>query len=121
MVPTGGVHKPIQRFRTKTIPKCTGCIPNSVTTGKKIGVKIRTAGVISINVPMINNTKFINKKITILLVNCSNKKLLINSGIPSKENSQDIAIEVQIKNITTAVVFELASNMEEKSFTFTSP
>ena len=115
IVPTGGVHKPIQRFNTSTIPKCTGSIPNSITTGRKIGVKISTAGVISINVPTSNNTILITKKITNLLLNWSKRKLLISSGIPSNENNHDIAIEVHIKNITTAVVLALVSKIEEKS------
>ena len=62
--PTGGVQTPIQRFITIIIPKCTGCRPNFVTTGRKMGVKISTAGVMSINVPTMSNTRFIINKMT---------------------------------------------------------
>lgn len=120
-VPTGGVQMPIHKFKTITIPKCTGSMPRSVTTGKKIGVNIRTAGVISINVPIINRIILIANRMANLLLTDSNKKLLIISGIPSKENSQDIAIEVQIKNMTTAVVFALDNKTLGKSVVFISP
>ena len=39
----------------------------------------------------------------------------------SKENNQDMAIDVHIKNITTAVVLALVSKISEKSLTLTSP
>ena len=117
IVPTGGVHNPIQRLRTITIPKCTGCIPNSVTTGRKIGVKIRTAGVISMKVPTMSSVILIMRKITNGLLNCSNKKLVSNWGMLSKAKSQDMAIEVQIRNITMAVVLALLSRIDEKSLT----
>ena len=61
IVPTGGVQSPIHKLSTMMIPKCTGCIPNSVTTGKNIGVNISIAGVISIKVPTISNVIFISK------------------------------------------------------------
>ena len=62
----------------------------------------------------------IAKKIANLLFKDSNKKELIISGIPSKENNQDIAIDVHIKNMTTAVVFTLDNNTSGKSFIFMS-
>ena len=75
--PTGGVHNPMHKFKTNMIPKWTGSIPNVVTTGKKIGVKIKTAGVISINIPTINKIKLIISKIIILLsLNPSKKELI---------------------------------------------
>ena len=77
IVPTGGVHKPMQRFNTMMIPKCTGSIPNVVTTGRKMGVKIKIAGVISINVPTISKVKLIIRKITIGLLTFSNRNPVI--------------------------------------------
>ena len=65
IVPTGGVHNPIHKLSTIMIPKCTGSIPKLVTTGKKIGVKIKTAGVMSMKVPTTNSVILINKKIAI--------------------------------------------------------
>ena len=42
---------PIHRLKIIMIPKWIVVIPSAVHTGRKIGVKIRQAGVISINVP----------------------------------------------------------------------
>lgn len=43
-VPAGGEQIPMHRFITMMIPKCTGSTPNTVTTGRKIGVKMSAAG-----------------------------------------------------------------------------
>ena len=60
-VPTGGVHRPMHRLAIMRMPKCTGCIPNPMTTGKNIGVKMRTAGVMSINVPTTSKRKLMRR------------------------------------------------------------
>ena len=86
-----------------------------------MGVKIKIAGVISINVPTTNKVKLINKKIKIGLLTVSNKKPVINWGMLSNENNHDIAIDVQIKNITIAVVFALFNNILGKSFVVIVP
>ena len=39
-------------------------MPNAVVTGRKIGVKINIAGVMSMNMPTINKVKLIISKIT---------------------------------------------------------
>ena len=111
IVPTGGVHRPMHKFNTITIPKCTGSIPNCVTTGKNMGVKMRMAGVMSMKVPTINSVRLMSRKIRNGLLTVSNKKPVINCGIRSKENNQDMAIEVQIKNMTMAVVLALFKRM----------
>ena len=49
--PTGGVHNPIHKFNTIIIPNCIGSIPIDLIIGRNMGVKINTAGVISINIP----------------------------------------------------------------------
>jgi len=41
----------MHKFNTKTILKSVASIPRAVTTGRKIGVKIKTDGVMSINIP----------------------------------------------------------------------
>ena len=79
--PTGGVQSPIQRLSIRTIPKCVGSIPKAVTTGRKIGVKINTAGVASIKTPTAKRIKLIIKRITILLSLIDNRALLISCGI----------------------------------------
>ena len=64
-LPTGGVHNPIHRFRTITIPKWIGLTPNLIATGRKIGVNINTAGVMSIKVPTTNRIELMISRITI--------------------------------------------------------
>ena len=54
----GGVIKPIARFITIIIPKWTGSIPSSIAKGKSIGVKIKIAVDVSINIPKSNKSKF---------------------------------------------------------------
>ncbi len=63
-VPTGGVHKPMHKFVIIMIPKWTGCMSSPIATGKNIGVKINTAGVMSIKVPTNNKSRFIIARIT---------------------------------------------------------
>ena len=62
--PTGGVTEPIPRFIISISPKCTGLIPTLVAIGRKIGVKIRQAGVISMKVPMISSRMLTMNRIT---------------------------------------------------------
>ncbi len=66
-LPTGGVHNPTQRLVTMMIPKWTGFIPNSITTGRKMGVKINTAGVMSMKVPTNSRTTLMIRRMIILL------------------------------------------------------
>src|SRR5690625_2090159 len=119
-VPTGGVQSPIQRFITMMIPKCTGSIPNSVTRGKNIGVKINSAGVISMNVPITNKVRLIIRKTMIGLLTLLSNTLDRYSGKLSNENSHDIAMEVPIRKVTIALVFALCKNIVLKSFQRTS-
>ena len=74
--PTGGVHNPTHKFSTIIMPKCTGSMPNCcVAIGKKIGVKINTAGVISIKIPTANRITLINSKITTKTITVGNRCL----------------------------------------------
>jgi len=52
-IPTGGVTRPIDKFRTITAPKCIGSIPKLNATGRNNGVKIKTALVASMKQPAI--------------------------------------------------------------------
>ena len=63
-LPTGGVQSPTQRFSTITMPKCTGSIPSATTTGRKMGVKMRMAGVMSMNVPTVSRMTLMRRKTT---------------------------------------------------------
>ena len=102
--PTGGVHRPMQRFKIIMMPKCTGSIPNFVTMGKNIGVNMSTAGVMSIKIPTISKIIFMMSNRAILLSVTDNSPELISCGICSKESAHDMLIEAAIKSITTAVV-----------------
>src|SRR5690606_12851822 len=102
-VPTGGVHTPIHRFSTMIIPKWTGCIPIAITTGKNIGVNIKTAGVMSIKVPTINKVILIKNRTNMGSLTDSKRKPVRDWGMDWKENNQDMAMEVAIRNITIAV------------------
>ena len=79
--PTGGVQSPIQRLSMRIIPKWVGSIPKEVTMGRKIGVKISTAGVASINIPTANRITLIINRIMILLSLTDNRASLISCGI----------------------------------------
>ena len=67
LMPKGGVIKPIAKFTTMMIPKCTGLIPMEVATGKRIGASTMIAGVVSMKQPTNNNNTLINNKIKIAL------------------------------------------------------
>ncbi len=79
--PTGGVIVPSDKLNTNKIPNCTGSIPSDVQIGRKIGVKINTAGVGSIKVPTNNNTKLMISKIKNGLSVSDNKESAIIPGI----------------------------------------
>ena len=80
-VPTGGVHSPIQRLAIMIIPKWTGCRPMLCATGRKMGVKMRTAGVISMNVPTNRSRVLIISRITILFPETDSSAALTFCGI----------------------------------------
>ena len=54
LTPIGGVTNPIARLTTIMIPKWIEFMPTAVTIGRRIGVRIRIAGVVSITIPTIN-------------------------------------------------------------------
>ena len=80
-VPTGGVHRPMHRFIIMIMPKWRGSIPRLLTTGRKIGVKIKTAGVISIKVPTARRMRFIISSIITLLAVSPSRKALMFCGM----------------------------------------
>ena len=104
MEPTGGVHRPILRFRIIMIPKCIGSIPSSITIGKKIGVKIRTAGVMSMNTPTNSRIRLIMISITNLLSLIPSNTSVTVCGISSNDITHDMDMDVAISNITIEVV-----------------
>lgn len=75
--PTGGVQSPMQRFKTMMIPKCVGSIPRLTAMGRKMGVKIKTAGVMSMKVPTARRIKLIMSKMIIGLSDRASRAELI--------------------------------------------
>ena len=65
LTPMGGVTNPIARFTTMITPNWMGFIPMASTIGRRIGVRIRIAGVVSITIPTIRrNTLMIRRMAT---------------------------------------------------------
>lgn len=80
--PTGGVTEPIPRFIISISQKCAGLIPTLVAIGRKIGVKISTAGVRSRNIPITSRNIFMIKIIIYRLLETLIRPSLIAAGIP---------------------------------------
>lgn len=51
LMPIGGVTKPMAKFTIIMTPKCRGDTPTAVTIGRRIGVRMRMAGVVSMTMP----------------------------------------------------------------------
>ena len=66
--------------------------------GRKIGVKIRMAGVISINIPMTSRMMFISRKMMYLLSVRLIRPLEMAAGMPEYAITKDIAEEAEIRN-----------------------
>ena len=118
--PTGGEHNPIDRLSTSMIPNCNSLMPNCMATGKKIGVKIRTAGVISKNAPTTISSKLISSKIRNGLSLTVSNALLRVCGMFSKESSHDIAVDAAMSSITMAVVSAAFNMIPGNAFSATS-
>ena len=103
-VPTGGVHRPMHRFMIMMMPKWSGCTPTFSTTGRKIGVKISTAGVMSMKQPTTSRMALISSSRTTLLLVQPTRAALMSCGTFSEARTQDIAMLVAISRNTTEVV-----------------
>ena len=82
-LPTGGVHRPIDKFKIIIIPKCKGDMFSISAMGKNMGVNISTAGVTSMNVPTTSKIRFIIRSIMIAFSDTDRSELLIACGISS--------------------------------------
>ena len=91
-------------------------IPRLSAIGKKIGVKIRIAGVMSINIPTINKMIFIKRRSMYLLSVMDIKPLLIAAGIPEYAMTHDIAEEAEIRNRMIPLVAALFSKIFINNF-----
>jgi hypothetical protein len=91
-----------------------------VTTGRKIGVKIKTAGVMSIKIPTTRRMILIRISITHLLSLTVSINSLIICGISSADMTHDILMDVPISKSTTAVVSEDLTKIPGNSVHFNS-
>ena len=66
--PTGGVVRPMIKFRTAITVKCIGSTSTSIATFSKIGNKINKAAIVSMNVPTNISKRLINKSTAYLFV-----------------------------------------------------
>ena len=80
--PTGGVIFPRHILKINITPNWMSLMPKLCAIGRKIGVKIKIAGVMSMNIPMISRITFIRMKMTYLFVDTESSALLIAAGIP---------------------------------------
>ena len=108
VVPTGGVIVPIHRLKIIMIPKWIVVIPSAVHTGRKIGVKIRQAGVISINVPTIRRIILIRNKITNLLLLTESSAVDTSSGIFVNAITHDMMLDTPIRKMMIPVISALS-------------
>ena len=98
-------------------PNWISLIPRLCAIGRKIGVKIRIAGVISMNMPTTIRITFIRRKITYLLVEMDMIPLEIAAGIPEYAITMDMAEEAEIRNRMMPLVQALLTKLFMKDFT----
>lgn len=115
--PTGGVMFPRHMLKISITPNWISLIPRLCAIGRKIGVKIRIAGVISMNMPTTIRITFIRKKITYLLVEMDIIPLEIAAGIPEYAITKDMAEEAEIRNRMMPLVQALLTKIFMKDFT----
>ena len=115
--PTGGVMFPRHMLKISITPNWISLIPRPCAIGRKIGVKIRIAGVISMNMPTTIRITFIRKKITYLLVEMDMIPLEIAAGIPEYAITKDMAEEAEIRNRMMPLVQALLTKIFMKDFT----
>ena len=113
--PTGGVMLPTPRFMTIMMPKWMGSMPKLVTTGRKIGAKIRTAGVISINMPATSSSRLISSRMTYLLSDTLSSASPMAFGRPVKDRTKDMTADAAMRNMITAVVSQASRRMPGRS------
>ncbi len=109
---------PMHKLKIIIIPKCIVFIPSAWQTGRKIGVKIRQAGVISIKVPTRSSKIFIMNKITYRLLLTPSIASETAVGMPVNAITQLIMLETPIKNIIIPVIWALSKNSFGSSESF---
>ena len=107
---------PIHMLKISITPNWIADIPRLSAIGRKIGVKIRIAGVISINIPITSRIMFIRRSRIYLLSVIAISPLLIAAGIPEYAITHDIADDAEIKNRMIPLVAALFSKIFIKDF-----
>ena len=108
---------PRHMLKISITPNWISLIPRLCAIGRKIGVKIRIAGVISMNMPTTIRITFIRRKITYLLVEMDMIPLEIAAGIPEYAITKDMAEEAEIRNRMIPLVQALLTKIFMKDFT----
>ena len=89
-------------------------MPKLVAMGRKIGVKIRMAGVMSMNIPMTSRMMFISRKMIYLLSVRLIRPLEMAAGMPEYAITKDMAEEAEIRNRMMPLVLAELSRMLRK-------
>ena len=80
--PTGGVMLPRHILKISITPNWISVMPKLVAMGRKIGVKIRMAGVMSMNMPMTSRMMFMSRKMMYLFSVRLIRPLEMAAGMP---------------------------------------
>src|SRR5699024_1197137 len=99
--PTDGRRVPMHIARNTTMPKCTVSSRRSAAIGRKIGVKIRIAGVMSRKVPTTRRIATIIARISTALSVAEISAEVSAPGMPEYAITQAIAEDAAIRSITT--------------------
>ena len=91
-------------------------MPKLFTTGRKIGAKISTAGVISIKVPTTRKIRLIIRSTTYGLEEMLSMALPMAAGSPVKDITKDMVEEAAMRNMIIAVVSQASHNIAGRSF-----
>ena len=89
-------------------------MPKLVAMGRKIGVKIRMAGVMSMNMPMTSRMMFMSRKMMYLLSVRLIRPLEMAAGMPEYAITKDMAEEAEIRNRMMPDVLAELSRMPRK-------
>ena len=99
---------PIHRLNIIMMPKCTVFIPKAWQMGRKIGVKIRQAGVISMNVPIIRSRILMIKRITYRLLLIPSMASDTAEGMPVNAMTQLMMLDTPIRKMMIPVISALS-------------
>ena len=114
--PTGGVIKPITRFKDTITPKWTGSIPSWETTGINTGTIIMIAASVSRNIPIMKSSIFINNRTINGLVEIERIPSATSCGILSKVKLNPKIFDVATIIIIVAVMIPVLRKMLYKFF-----